>query len=81
MIRVGRKTKKEKKWVYLFRVMSLAINSQIRWFLQISKQITLDMCSYQHANDAPNAMGGHTRLGATFLITYCVACASPLGTG
>jgi hypothetical protein len=37
-------------------------------------------CSYQHATEAPNAMGGHTRRGATVRSTYCVPT-SPPGTG
>lgn len=65
---------------YLFLVTSLVRNSTIRWFLQISKQIVLEMCSYQQAMEAPKAITGHTRLGATLLITYCVAC-SPFGIG
>lgn len=56
------------------------MNSHKRWFLHMSKQIVLLMCSYQHASDAPNAINGQTLLGATLLNTYWVPC-SPLGTG
>lgn len=65
---------------YLFLVISLVRNSHRRWFLQIRKQMVRLMCSYQAAMDAPNAISGHTRLGANFLIKYCVPC-SPFGTG
>lgn len=65
--------------VYLFMVTILVMDSQNRWFLQMTKHAVRVMCSYQHTSDAPNAIGGHTRLGATLLMTYCVACA-PFGT-
>lgn len=65
---------------YRLRVTNLKMNSQTRWFLQMSKQIVRLICSYQHATDDPNAIIGHTLLGATLLSTYCVPC-SPFGTG
>lgn len=65
---------------YLFLVTSLVRNSHNRWFLHMSRQIVRLMCSYQHAVEAPNAINGHTRLGANLLITYCAPC-SPFGTG
>ena len=60
--------------------MNLKRNSQILWFLQMSKHMVLLMCSYQHASDAPNPISGHTLRGATLRSTYCVPC-SPFGTG
>lgn len=46
------------------------------------RQMVRLTCSYQHAMDAPKAIGGHTRRGATRRITYCVAApASSSGTG
>lgn len=59
--------------------MSLKRKSHTRWFLQISRQMVLLTCSYQHAIDAPNAIGGQTRLGATLRI-MCCAPSSPFGT-
>lgn len=61
--------------------MSLARNCQRRWFLQMRRQMVRLMCSYQQAIDAPNAIGGQTLRGATFLITYCLGSASVAGTG
>jgi hypothetical protein len=67
---------------YLFLVKNLKIRSQTRWCLQMVRQMVRLTCSYQHAMDAPNAIGGHTRRGATRRITYCVAAPdSSLGTG
>lgn len=66
--------------VYLFRVTCLAIKSQSRWFLQTTRHTVLLTCSYQDATDAPKAIGGHTRLGATCRSTYWLP-SSPLGTG
>lgn len=69
-------------YVYLLRVTVLKMKSQILWCLQMVRQIVRLTCSYQHAIDAPKAIGGHTRLGATCLMIYCEAAASsPLGTG
>ena len=69
-------------FVYLFLVKSLKSRSHTRWCLQMVRQMVRLTCSYQHAIDAPNAIGGHTRRGATRRITYCVAApASSSGTG
>nr|GMC99889.1 hypothetical protein Iba_chr05eCG10000 [Ipomoea batatas] len=64
----------------LHSFMSLVRKSQTRWFLQMRRHTVRLTCSYQHATDDPNAIGGHTRLGANCLIVYCVA-RSPLGAG
>ena len=67
---------------YLFLVRILKSRSQTRWCRQMVRQMVRLTCSYQHAMDAPNAIGGHTRRGATRRITYCVAApASDSGTG
>lgn len=67
---------------YLFLVKILKSLFHTRWCLQMVRQMVRLTCSYQHAIDAPNAIGGHTRRGATRRITYCVAApASSSGTG
>jgi hypothetical protein len=68
---------------YLSLVKNLKSRSQSRWCLQMVRQMVRLTCSYQHAMDAPKAIGGHTRRGATRRITYCVAepPGTSLGTG
>jgi hypothetical protein len=71
-----------KKKGYLFLVKILKRRSQTRWWRQMVRQMVRLTCSYQHAMDAPNAIGGHTRRGATRRITYCAADSdSDSGTG
>lgn len=64
---------------YLFLVMSLMMHSHRRWFLQMRRHAVRLMCSYQQAIDAPKEINGHTRRGATLLITNWLPI-SPLGT-
>ena len=63
--------------VYLFLVKILKRRSQTRCWRQMVRQMVRLTCSYQHAMDPPNAIGGHTRRGATFRITYCAAAPAP----
>ena len=75
-------TRKRRRREHLFLVRILKSRSQTRWCRQMVRQMVRLTCSYQHAMDAPNAIGGHTRRGATRRITYCVAApASDSGTG
>lgn len=69
-----------KKKANLFLVRSLVRNSNKRWFLLRTRHAVRLICSYQHPIDAPNAITGHTFLGAILLIVYC-AGASPFGAG
>jgi hypothetical protein len=69
--------KKQSKKSYLFLVKILKRRSQTRWWRQMVRQMVRLTCSYQHAIEPPNAIGGHTRRGATFRITYCAAAPAP----
>jgi len=62
---------------YLFLVKILKRRSQTRCWRQMVRQMVRLTCSYQHAIEPPNAIGGHTRRGATRRITYCAAAPAP----